>query len=200
MSIMPVSLASSLASNSSRVEMRNVSRSFKASDRSRNVCFTFSKAAGTSSAAPSRLTWNLSPPVRIFAKAVPCSKSRGPSSKRKGTPRRSHSKNLLPGFRFTRLSTWTRNPTPLRLASNLSAASKMDACNSGSLENIGKMTTWVAANTGGSTRPSSSECTMMTAPMRRVDTPQDEAQTYSEVCSSDTYFTSKALAKFWPKK
>eukprot|EP00442_Polarella_glacialis_P040993 CAMPEP_0115155156 /NCGR_PEP_ID=MMETSP0227-20121206/67731_1 /TAXON_ID=89957 /ORGANISM="Polarella glacialis, Strain CCMP 1383" /LENGTH=43 /DNA_ID= /DNA_START= /DNA_END= /DNA_ORIENTATION= len=43
------------------------------------------------------------------------------------------------------------------------------------------MTTWVAATEGGKTRPSSSECTMMTAPISRVETPQDEAHTKSEV-------------------
>eukprot|EP00971_Amphidinium_carterae_P294691 5851778-Amphidinium_carterae.1 len=67
--------------------MRNVRFSLKASAFARISLFTPSKASLTSSAtcSPSG-TGNLLPPVRILAKAVPCSRSRAPSSSRRGTP------------------------------------------------------------------------------------------------------------------
>mmetsp|Transcript_103338 Transcript_103338/g.316260 ORF Transcript_103338/g.316260 Transcript_103338/m.316260 type:complete len:302 (-) Transcript_103338:643-1548(-) len=198
---MPISLASSLASNSALLPMRVVSRSFKASDRSRSASRTESSACGTSVAASLRLTWNLSPPVRRLAMPTPFSRSRAPSSMRKGTPLRSHSKYLSPGFKPTRSSTCTRMPWASTVSRNALAASKMAFCVSAFLWNKATMTTWMAATAGGRTRPVSSECAMIVAPISRVDTPQDVAHTYlKSPVSSVWYCTSKALAKFCPRK
>eukprot|EP00179_Madagascaria_erythrocladioides_P013203 CAMPEP_0198359444 /NCGR_PEP_ID=MMETSP1450-20131203/134637_1 /TAXON_ID=753684 ORGANISM="Madagascaria erythrocladiodes, Strain CCMP3234" /NCGR_SAMPLE_ID=MMETSP1450 /ASSEMBLY_ACC=CAM_ASM_001115 /LENGTH=42 /DNA_ID= /DNA_START= /DNA_END= /DNA_ORIENTATION= len=41
------------------------------------------------------------------------------------------------------------------------------------------MTTCIGANLGGRTRPVSSECDMIRAPMHRVETPHEVAQTSS---------------------
>ena len=64
---------------------------------------------------------------------------------------------------------------------------------------IGTMTTSIGARRGGRTRPLSSECAMMSAPIRRVETPQEVAHTWSRVLSFVWKVTSKALAKFWPR-
>ncbi len=50
---------------------------------------------------------------------------------------------------------------------------------SSSVREMGRITTWEGAIRGGSTRPSSSEWVMITAPIRRVDTPHDVVQQYS---------------------
>ena len=46
---------------------------------------------------------------------------------------------------------------------------------------MGMRTTWVGAILGGSTRPSSSEWVMITAPISRVETPHEVVQQYSSV-------------------
>src|SRR5438552_3630858 len=61
------------------------------------------------------------------------------------------------------------------------------------------MTTWMGARQGGTTRPSSSECAMISAPTRRVETPQEVVQAYSCWFSGVWYMMSKARAKFWPR-
>ena len=61
-----------------------------------------------------------------------------------------------------------------------STASRMNARTfslSSSLRKIGTIATWTGATFGGSTRPSSSECAMISAPTWRVDMPQEVCQT-----------------------
>ena len=65
---------------------------------------------------------------------------------------------------------------------------------------MGTITTSIGASRGGRTRPLSSECAMMIAPMRRVEEPQDVAHTWSRVLSFVWKVTSNAFAKFWPRK
>ena len=65
---------------------------------------------------------------------------------------------------------------------------------------MGIITTWIGASFGGSTSPLLSEWAMMSAPISRVETPHDVAHTYSSLPSLLTYCTSKALAKFCPRK
>ena len=42
---------------------------------------------------------------------------------------------------------------------------------------MGTITTWIGASEGGNTSPLSSEWVMISAPIRRVDTPHEVAQT-----------------------
>ena len=65
---------------------------------------------------------------------------------------------------------------------------------------IGIMTTCIGASFGGSTKPLSSEWVMMSAPIRRVDTPHDVAHTYSGLFSLLRNVTSNDFAKFCPRK
>ena len=58
------------------------------------------------------------------------------------------------------------------------------------------MTNCIGANFGGNTRPKSSEWVMIKAPIKRVDTPQEVAQTCLCSPSLSANLTSKALAKF----
>ena len=74
------------------------------------------------------------------------------------------------------------------------------AANCSSPLKIGTTTTCIGAIFGGSTSPLSSECAMMSAPMRRVLTPHDVAQTYSGLFSLLRKVTSNDLAKFCPRK
>ena len=65
---------------------------------------------------------------------------------------------------------------------------------------MGTITTWMGAKRGGSTRPLSSPWAMISAPIRRVETPQEVAHTYSCLPSLPVNCTSKDLAKFCPRK
>ena len=65
-----------------------------------------------------------------------------------------------------------------------------------SLFQIGTMTTWVGARRGGKLTPLSSACDMTTAPTRRVETPHEVCQQYSQSPVAVWYFTSNGLAKF----
>ena len=65
---------------------------------------------------------------------------------------------------------------------------------------IGMITTCVGATRGGSTRPSSSACAMISVPMSRVLTPQLVVQAYSFLPSRERYWMPDALAKFCPRK
>ena len=58
----------------------------------------------------------------------------------------------------------------------------------------------MGASFGGRTSPASSECVMIKAPIKRVDTPHEVAQTNSCLPSRVANFTSNARAKFWPRK
>jgi len=66
--------------------------------------------------------------------------------------------------------------------------------------NTGTITTWTGASFGGRTSPLSSECAMIRAPIKRVETPHEVAHTYSSWFSLLRNFTSNALAKFCPRK
>mmetsp|Transcript_9139 Transcript_9139/g.26677 ORF Transcript_9139/g.26677 Transcript_9139/m.26677 type:complete len:309 (+) Transcript_9139:454-1380(+) len=158
---------------------------------------------GTSAAAVSRLWGCFSPaslPARALMSAEPLARSRGPSSRRSGTPLRSHSKNFGPGRSQSRSSTCTRTPSACNSALSLSTAAVTAAASSVPGLPTGTMTTCVGATFGGSTRPLSSACVMTSAPMSRVLTPQLVAQTISRLPSLFWNCTSKALAKFWPRK
>ena len=74
------------------------------------------------------------------------------------------------------------------------------AANCSSPLNIGTITTCIGAIFGGRTNPLSSECAIMRAPIRRVLTPHDVAQTYSGLLSLFRKVTSNDLAKFCPRK
>mmetsp|Transcript_77451 Transcript_77451/g.222692 ORF Transcript_77451/g.222692 Transcript_77451/m.222692 type:complete len:243 (-) Transcript_77451:169-897(-) len=141
-------------------------------------------------------TSSLSPPSRLFTMPTPLATSRGPTSRRSGTPLRSHSKYLAPGRMFSRWSTLTRTPAAFMLATASSTALFTEAASSGVLPMIGTTTTWIGATAGGSTRPASSECVMIRAPMRRVETPQLVAHTSERPPSESWNSTSNARAKF----
>ena len=57
----------------------------------------------------------------------------------------------------------------------------------------------IGASAGGRISPSSSLCVMISAPIRRVLTPQDVVQQYCRALSGSRYLMSKARAKFWPR-
>ena len=65
---------------------------------------------------------------------------------------------------------------------------------------MGTMTTSMGASFGGRTKPWSSLWVMMRAPIKRVLTPHEVAHTCDLPPSLSAKVTSKALAKFWPKK
>ena len=52
---------------------------------------------------------------------------------------------------------------------------------------------------GGSFRPRSSPCTMMSPPIMRVEVPQEVCHTYSCLPSRLRYLMSKPFAKFCPR-
>jgi len=101
----------------------------------------------------------------------------------------------LPQTEAVSLSYCTRMPRAFSSAISSAAFSLRASFGFG----IGTMMTWIGASFGGSTRPSSSEWVMMRPPIRRVETPQLVAHTYSSLLFSFWNFTSKALAKFWPR-
>ena len=111
---------------------------------------------------------------------------------------------MLPGLRFHRSSTCTRTPAARSSLTASSTKTISSACPSGSLTGplgeMGTTTACVGATAGGSTRPESSECDMMSAPTSRVLTPHEVAHTRSCELVSVWKVTSKALAKFWPRK
>ena len=59
---------------------------------------------------------------------------------------------------------------------------------------------WMGASAGGKASPLSSLCVMMSAPIRRVLTPQLVAQAYWRSFCSSMKVTSKAFPKFCPRK
>mmetsp|Transcript_3309 Transcript_3309/g.11425 ORF Transcript_3309/g.11425 Transcript_3309/m.11425 type:complete len:270 (-) Transcript_3309:556-1365(-) len=160
-----------------------------------------SRDAARSAAASAAATDRFSPPRRLATTTTPSAASRGPTSTRSGTPLRSHSKNLAPGRMFGRSSTLTRTPSALHSATRPSTrASTASVPASSFFRVIGTTATWTGATRGGSTRPASSEWVMTSAPSSRVDTPQDVAQTSSRFASLFWNWTSKARAKFCPRK
>mmetsp|Transcript_6106 Transcript_6106/g.19152 ORF Transcript_6106/g.19152 Transcript_6106/m.19152 type:complete len:396 (+) Transcript_6106:168-1355(+) len=127
-------------------------------------------------------------------------RSRGPMSTRSGTPLRSHSKYLAPARKWSRASTCTRTPSASSAPRSSETAASTAAASAGSLAANGTITTCKGAMRGGKTRPASSECDMTRAPIRRVVIPQLVAHTCSRPLSLVWKRTSKAFAKFWPRK
>mmetsp|Transcript_8522 Transcript_8522/g.13023 ORF Transcript_8522/g.13023 Transcript_8522/m.13023 type:complete len:333 (-) Transcript_8522:169-1167(-) len=147
-----------------------------------------------------RASSRLSPPVRSATTHWPALASRGPISMRTGTPLRSHSKYLAPGRSCGRSSTLTRTPALFSWATIRSTCRRTRAVSSPSPLVMGTITACTGATGGGSTRPASSECVMTSAPSSRVLTPQEVAHTSSRPPSAVWKNTSKARAKFWPRK
>mmetsp|Transcript_36748 Transcript_36748/g.118159 ORF Transcript_36748/g.118159 Transcript_36748/m.118159 type:complete len:223 (-) Transcript_36748:1209-1877(-) len=178
-------------------------RSLSSAAASSAACIAASSAATAAprpSPAPSS---NLSPPVRRAATNLPCATSRGPTSRRSGMPLRSHSKNFGPGRRLKRWSTCTRTPADSICRTACATKPMSTACSSGALSGpceIGMTTAWMGATFGGSTSPASSEWLMMRAPTSRVDTPHEVAHTSCWALDSSWKDTSKARAKFCPRK
>ena len=123
--------------------------------------------------------------------------SRGPISRRSGTPRISHSAYFQPGECSSRSSSMTRMPR--------ASSSCRIRCACGSTvsrqspRGIGTMTTWCGATRGGRISPLSSPWVMMTPPMRRVVIPQDVCHPYCTVLSRPWNVMSNTLAKFCPR-
>mmetsp|Transcript_18280 Transcript_18280/g.26684 ORF Transcript_18280/g.26684 Transcript_18280/m.26684 type:complete len:215 (+) Transcript_18280:236-880(+) len=143
-------------------------------------CCISSRPVEAAEAASSRLVAIFpSFPARYLNTHSPLATSRGPSSILNGTPFLSHSKYLAPLRKLSRSSTFTLSPDALSPSTRLSNASSNAALPSTSLFFgwIGTMTTCTGATFGGKTRPASSECVIINAPMRRVDTPHDDPHT-----------------------
>ena len=184
--------------NASQLSMTCVLSRRRCTARSNRSCWMRASSFVTASAS----CWK--PTASFFrswrATIITCwpARSRGPSSMRRGTPLRSHSAYFQPGRMLSRLSTWTLPTVARSCAASPSAAAQTCAISS-SFFQIGTMTALVPAMRGGRTRPSSSLCVMMRAPMMRVLMPQLVAQTCSTLPSESWYLTSKALAKFCPR-
>ena len=116
---------------------------------------------------------------RRASSTVPFSRSRPPIARRTGTPLSSHSANLKPGRRVSRLSILTVMPFASSSFLNAAILSRIALFTASSFPVIGTITTWIGASFGGSTRPLSSPCAMISAPIRRVETPHEVAHTYS---------------------
>mmetsp|Transcript_19826 Transcript_19826/g.67080 ORF Transcript_19826/g.67080 Transcript_19826/m.67080 type:complete len:389 (+) Transcript_19826:172-1338(+) len=159
-----------------------------------------SSAASACALMSSKETTCFSPPVRCATTHVPAAASRGPTSMRRGTPFRSHSKYLAPGRMLSRSSTLTLSGLSDAATRSTASLTSFAASKSFFFGMIGTMTTCVGAILGGSTRPASSECVITSAPMSLVETPQDVAQTSSRPASAVWNWTSNAFAKFWPRK
>lgn len=122
--------------------------------------------------------WNASSSLRCMQTFL-ASRSRGPISMRIGAPFLTHSHFLAPPAR-SRLSTWTRSGSPWKslwrsVVASASQASMM-ASRESSFGVTGMMMTCCEAMRGGQMSPSSSECAMMSVPMRRVETPHEVVQ------------------------
>ena len=102
--------------------------------------------------------------------------SRGPTSRRSGTPFISYSANFQPGL-FSDRSIFARMPAALTVSSSSSAFSVTP----GLWLATGMTTSWMGAMRGGRTRPSLSPWVMMIAPIRRVDTPHEVCSMYCRV-------------------
>ena len=73
------------------------------------------------------------------------------------------------------------------------------AARSSGLRQIGTTTACTGASCGGSCRPWSSPCVMITPPISRVDTPHEVCQTCWRTPCSSWNVMSKTFAKFWPR-
>ena len=118
---------------------------------------------------------------------------------RTGTPLSSYSANFQPGVLPSLVSNFTLMPLAFKSLMSGCIFSEI-AASCPSFLKIGTMTTWIGASLGGSTKPSSSECAMISAPIRRVLTPHEVPHTYSSLPSLLANLTSNALAKFCPRK
>ena len=79
------------------------------------------------------------------------------------------------------------------------STASVTAVRSSSLRQIGTTTTWTGARRGGTTRPSSSECAMIKAPIKRVEEPHEVVQAYASWLSGVVYLMSNVRAKFCPR-
>ena len=110
----------------------------------------------------------------------PLATSLGPSSRRSGTPRISQSLNLKPGLEPSRSSNFTRMPASTSSLRSFARDSRTLDFSSSVLK-IGTITNWKGARRGGKINPWSSPCTMMIAPTKRVESPQEVVQ---QCCST----------------
>src|ERR1700691_1291606 len=88
--------------------------------------------------------------------------------------------NLKPGPGPSRSSSFTRIPAANNSLRSLCAHSRTLDFSSSVLK-IGTMTSWIGARRGGKISPWSSPCTMMMAPMKRVESPHEVVQ---QCCST----------------
>mmetsp|Transcript_2186 Transcript_2186/g.8302 ORF Transcript_2186/g.8302 Transcript_2186/m.8302 type:complete len:265 (+) Transcript_2186:95-889(+) len=124
--------------------------------------------------------------------------SLGPTSTRTGTPFISHCANFHPGELRSSSSTLTLIPAFVRVVAMAFAASATAALSLFFCA-MGTTTTCIGASAGGSRSPASSPCVMMTPPMRRVETPQEDWYTCLVSPFSSRKVVSNALEKFWPR-
>ncbi len=146
----------------------------------------------TRSATPSSGTASLVPVSRRARVVTPSARSRGPSSRRIGTPLSSHSTARRPKEVSVRSSSLLRTPARISRWSRSRQTSMTSSLTA-------MTTTWRGAMTGGRRRPASSPWDMISAPMVRVDMPQDVVQACCTVLSASLKVMSKPLAKFWPR-
>ena len=154
--------------SSSIVRTVRVRSSRKARACSSRLCWMSSSRAVRASAMPSRGRVVFSHRSRRKAVTTRFSRSRGPISRRTGTPLSSQSLNLKPADTVSRSSSFTRKPASFSSWVSFSQASVTP----GLWAAMGSTTTWMGARRGGRRRPRSSPWVMMMAPIRRVDTPQ----------------------------
>ena len=77
----------------------------------------------------------------------------------------SHSKCLAPGRKLVAIVEHDAEPRVLRIRGAACRPASTTLARSSSLLKIGTITTWMGASFGGSTRPSSSECVMISPPI-----------------------------------
>mmetsp|Transcript_461 Transcript_461/g.1718 ORF Transcript_461/g.1718 Transcript_461/m.1718 type:complete len:246 (-) Transcript_461:715-1452(-) len=176
---------------------------------------TSPESSYSSDAASSQAS--LSKATRGVILAHPCSSSRRPISTRSGVPRRSLANRRFPRESlpraeappdaasppgpesdFASVSIVARTPPRLRACTSARPAA-VAACSASPFPTA-STSTWWAATAGGATKPTSSECDMMAAPSRRVDTPHDVAHTGRDSPSASLYLTPKASEKAVPRK
>jgi hypothetical protein len=106
----------------------------------------------------------------------PAARSRAPSSTISGTPLRTQSQRLaepLPGRRSIVARTASPPQDSRRSRPAISSQRARTAASSGVPRSTGRIATWSGATAGGRRSPSSSLWVMISAPISRVEAPQE---------------------------
>ena len=134
-----------------------------------------------------------SPVSRRTSVTCPAARSRGPSSTRSGAPLISHSVTRRPNDRPSR----GVDPHPHARAAQRLRHLLGDVQSEASAR-TGNTTTCAGATAGGTSRPASSPCPMISPPTIRVDEPHDVVQANSRSPDGSRKSIPNARAKFCP--